>query len=124
MDFIKKEIERLRRASGASSYFLLEDGTKYTYDPRKVLSQLQFHSTLCCRADYKRRKRTPLPEHYHKLAQAQDRIAAIRQLYPDVQLPLRENDPGPFVAVDLNTLVTEGRLEHRWMAPSYEPITA
>ena len=58
------------------------------------------------------------------MAQAQDRLAALRQLYPDVQLPITVENPGPFVSIDLNALVERGEIKDRWFAPSYEPVSA
>jgi len=122
VDWMRKELNNLRRASGATASFKLVTGETYRYNPRDTFFELFYHSGQSARADYQRRPRPPLPEHYHNMAQAQDRLAAVKQLWPDVRLPVTVERPGPFTAVNLNVLVDEGSLEHRWMAPSCEPI--
>jgi|SRR5215203_1058152 len=121
---MRKELNKLRRASGASASFNLVTGEKYSYNPHNVLFEIFYHSSQSARADYNRRKRPELPVHYYKMAQAQDRLAAVKQLYPDVRLPITDENPGPFVSIDLNALVERGEIEDRWFAPSYGPVSA
>jgi hypothetical protein len=125
MEWMRRELERMRNQASGAGPLVLEDGSRYYYDVDRVLGEVVHHAAECARCDYFREPRpAAVPEIFEKIAQARDRRRAIMALWPDAFDRPNETRPGPFVGVDLIVLEAEGRLVLRWFAPSYEPVAA
>ena len=125
MDFLRRDINRLRRASGASASFRIKSGAEHRFSPKEALQAVYLHGSMCARSDYHRRPRPKrYPEILVKISEAEDRNYGVRLLFPDDVLLGTYDQGGPFCGADLAHLVETGELRPRLMAPSYPPIEA
>ena len=107
MDSVRRELEKMRANSRGGS-FLLEDGTRFEFDPQPQLAQ-EFvgHTSACIRADLAREMRPEPHRYYRAIAKARDRKSAFNMLY-DWEPTDKQHPPCPYNAW---VLVGEGRIE-------------
>ena len=115
MDRIRRELAKMREATAPSS-FLLEDGSRFHYDPDNVWKIVFPHGFECMRADYDNKPRPPAPPLFKALCRARDRDAALTAMYPNWRTR------PPMCAYDLHALVGEGVLVDKAFAPGFSPV--
>src|SRR5215211_2007776 len=82
-------------------YFLLRDGTKYWYRPRELYKSFFLFWEDCLVQDYGHHPRDPVPEIFHALANAGDRVAALEQVAPGWRKWRTEFTPKSAIDLDI-----------------------
>jgi hypothetical protein len=100
-------IKRLEHsARGDLASFVLEDGSRYYFDPAS--GERFLHSIDCLRAQAEARRFPEPPDTIKALSRARDRRAALEQV------------AGDLFPYDERALVERGELEPRWMVAGRE----
>jgi hypothetical protein len=109
---LRRQLRRLERAlRDTQECFVLEDGSRYYYDPTSA--ECFLHSIDCLRAQGEGETTFPEPpETIKAIARARDKGAALHQLYP----------PGSFgvFPYDVEALLERGKLVPRSMVVGCE----
>jgi hypothetical protein len=110
---LRNLLRRLEKAAQDNlSYFALEDGTRFYFDPQTMPGTLFDYGSACLKADHHGRLRPAPPELLVAVTKAKDRREALDMLYTN------------FLPIDADVLIERGVLEHRsltageeWVAP-------